>query len=203
MLIHPYSFRSVRHSNRQEVDKLEPIKLDFAGQSTPYLIYQQVSLRTTFRGYFNFALESGYNYLLRKITVRWAEIWPGVEDPKFPFGPNVWYAHDLALEFFANGRPATRQVEPIPANLFCTPSEGNTTYAVMGTPPIVHYVLTSSQPTATKLLNYFYAFRDNIQVSITGQTLIAALGINLPAFVDIVLHGYYVREMSLPENQGV
>jgi hypothetical protein len=179
---------------------LEPIKLDFAEQATPYLIYERVSTRNSFRAYMNFPLENGYNFFLRKMTARWSEKYPAADAPDFPFASPVFFTQDLQFEFFANGRPGARQSQPIPGQLFTSPCGGDTQSGVM--PATFNLALTSSAPMSTKLLNYFYAFRDILQVSITGQTFFGAIGINLPVFVDIVLHGYYVREMSLPENRG-
>lgn len=177
---------------------MEPIKLDFAAQATPYLIYERVITRNSFRAYMNSPLENGYNFFLRKITARWAEKWPANDNPDFPFPAPTNFTQDLQLEFFANGRPGARQVQPIPAQLITSPGGGDSQIGVMGT----NIALTSSAPKATKLLNFFYAFRDVVQISVTGQTFFGAIGINLPVWVDIVLHGYYVREMSLPENRG-
>lgn len=152
-----------------------PVDLEVAQQSQPYLIYERITLANP-RDYFTFRIDYGYGYLLRRLRTRW---------PIITAGPGL--APTLSFEIFSKGSIRARQLQPIPFALNSSPAGFLVTTSPVG-PPLTDGVAI---PGNFKLLNYLFPYGSTIELHITGQAGGA------PAFVDIVLDGYYVPEKSL------
>lgn len=140
-------------------------ELDLTKETQPFFIYKRLEL-TEPTVYFFYQLDYGFWYLLRRVHTKYPEL-----DSQGSFGPT------LRLEFYQMAQTKTPQNVPIPDVLFCTPSSRAVQIDPAG-------MTTATQPKNAKLQNIVYAFRDNIQIKVTGQDL------TNPKHVDIMLVGY-------------
>jgi len=152
-----------------------PIQLEVAEQVQPYFIYNRILLPTA-REYYNFRIDYGYGYLLRRVRARW----PMVN------AAGTGLAPELYLELYSAGVVKARQAQPIPFDVQSTP--GN---RILSTSPVAPLTDGTGMPGNFKILNYLFPYGSNIEAIITGQN-----GTD-PTYVDIVYEGYYVPEAAL------
>jgi hypothetical protein len=152
--------------------------LDSIRESQPYFIYKRIPLSTT-AAYFFHQIDYGFWYLLRKVYVKYPEI----DVTGLIFGPRI------RVESYQRGSNKIPQNVPIPFELFCTPGGNSVTVSAGGQ-------MTATGPKNTKLQNVVYPYRDNIELTITGQNTIT------PIQVDIVLLGYLIPVNKLRMWEG-
>jgi len=158
---------------------VETIGLEIARQITPYYLYQRLHL-IHYREYFNYKVENGGGYMLRRLTVKY----PSVDARGTTYNPQI------EIEHFDNAVNKARQINPIPARLYAPPA-GHEDIAVIAAPSPVDNTafgvnMTSSQRLNHKILNYYFPYGDTILVHITGQDT------TNPSYVDLLFEGYFM-----------
>lgn len=141
--------------------------------SQPYFVYQRITLTSPVE-YFFYAIDYGFDYLLRNLIIKY----PEVDNTGAIFGPQLSFE---AVESAINRRV---QNTPIPFNLVSTP--GSSGVAVNAADQ-----MTATGPKNQKKLNVLYPYRDNIEFRITGQNG------TTPELIDIVTVGYLIPKRDL------
>lgn len=161
---------------------LEKITENFDCQPVPFFIFKRLG-GYHYREYFTYTLPNGYGYLLRRFVYQCPEIRAPqnlITPPKF--------------EFFLTSLYQSRQVEPIPGQLFSSP--GN--HGIVNAAPnpvdndLLGFVLDAPCKKYEKILNWFYPWNDTIRIDYTGPTS-TDFEVTIP-FADICLQGYLVPE---------
>lgn len=166
---------------------MDPVNLEFAAQVMPYWFYRRIELINP-REYVTFEIDYGYGYWLRRVHLRWSGEYTDIRQVR-------QLTPGLEFEFFLKSQFKARQIEPIPGGLFSSPCGYGTSPAapapVDNTGFSVNF--TSAKNTSYKILNWYYPFRDVIEMHVTGQD--PAIG--QPQYLDVVMEGYYVPDSGL------
>lgn len=151
-----------------------------------------------------------------------APIWPMQEGVTIVDGGVTWTAYDrnkvglaspqINVEVFDVANDFTRQLSPVPVDLFCTSGSQECFFRPSPQPVDadgfnVNY--TANSPYLSLQLNYFYKRGETFFMKISGQNQTAFHfnpfnGVTsaitptwTPAFVDLLVEGYYVPEKTL------
>ena len=145
--------------------------------SQPYYIYKRLTLNSPY-AYFFEPIDYGFWYLLRKIYV------------KYPENDGVLFGPHLRFETYQRAANKFPQNVPIPFELVSSPgSAGVSIDAATGN-------YTATPVKNAKNQNVVHPYRDNIELTVTGQNL------TTPQSIDIMLLGYYIPVQNLKMWSG-
>lgn len=134
-----------------------------------YMIYVPIEpIAGRFREVVNVPTDYGYDFLLRRITVKWGETGRG--DPV-----------NVTIKGFEQWRDRTFEVLDIPLSLITSPGE---------TPRNAGGDVISGQRKLHKSINYLFARRANMYFHLEGWGPLAG---DLPGKIDVLLEGVYIR----------
>lgn len=151
---------------------IREIDRSYAVKMLPMNIYRHITPitppGTTVVGY---TVPAGYYYLLRFIRYKHAEL--NAAATVFNNGLSIELTEEAS-----NHRP---QNNPIPLRFLSTPGSAGVQLDAAGG-------ATATGPKADRLLNKIFPGRSNIVLLVTGYTA------TFPPWIDIVLHGYQIKE---------
>jgi hypothetical protein len=157
--------------------------------TAPYFIYKRLPL-SHFREYYTFQISYGFGFLLRRLAAKYPETVSG----------STVQSDDLKLEFFDNANYTARQPAAFSLALISTPGkDGAKMYAAPQPADASGYNLNFSAapyPKSSGTLNFLYKYGDVLRIDITGQRLDPVSGLWVPNYLDLLLKGYYVPELS-------
>jgi len=158
-----------------------------ARESQPYFVFGRYAL-TVPRVYVMYSVPWGFNYLLRRLVVRW----PGrnalagvTRDPVF-------------LEIVNTAQAIRRQTLPVLSELVSSPCGDDSWSAVEPSAPL-GLSATCASLQSTKILNIAVPYGDTIRLEVTAQSPGTT---RCPEFVDLVMLGYLLPECAVAMWQG-
>lgn len=166
---------------------MKKIDINYSKQAFPFFIYKRLAGALS-PSYFFFQFPYGYGYWMRRIIARWPESVSGEAGSV------------IAPEIYVDMVARMRQInEPsgIPLQIISSPCEfGVQTPALVppGTAPN-GLEFSAAQFQSAKVLDQYYPYNDNMNLKISGQFSAAVPA--SPAYVDIMIQGYYVPEKTL------
>jgi hypothetical protein len=173
---------------------IENIDLESLASTQPYFYHERVTLQNPPMtlpaaklpyGYMNFKVDHGFNFLLRKVRTHFAQF-------DMVGGVHTTFLNSMNVELVEKAYNVTPQNVPIPLSLFTTPaSEGVT----LDPSEIAAYdQLTATAPMSDKLINKLFPNGSNIEIYVSGNSLLAT---TFPMYVHIVLIGYLIPAKTL------
>jgi hypothetical protein len=163
-----------------------PVTVDFSRESFPYLFYRRINvLRGT--EYITFALDYGFNYLVKRIAVKW--------DGQNIFPVGAYLSPDVLAELLRYSCIAGQNV-PFALPLVTSPASSGVSFipsAVVATSP-----MQAVPRKAHKAVNLLYAFKDVLYIRLSGMNVVSSVNpeLNHPSYIDLLVEGRYFPETS-------
>lgn len=175
----------------------ELINVSEVAETQPYFYHERVDFQQppltvpiTARlpyGYFNFKVDFGFFYLLRRIRVHYAQF-------NSVGGVHTVYMPALEIDIVEKALNTIPQNVPIPTPLFCTPGNEGVTIDPAGAGAYAE--LTATAPMSDKLINKVFPNGSNLEIFVRWNTLPPA-GTAFPMYAHIVLIGYLVPDKTI------
>jgi hypothetical protein len=146
------------------------------------------------REYFHFRIESGWNYLLRRIFIKYPDQYSYVND-MVTFYENC---PPVYIEFFKEYGLRAKQNAPIPIRLISTPAANDNILVFSEPAPCdtggFSVNMTCASPASTKTLNILYVPNDIVNLQFTNIGYDATYDKWLPEYIEFMAEGYYLRD---------
>jgi len=159
------------------------------GYTAPFWIYKRLQIAHP-REYFMFSISYGYGFLLRKLRIKYPETVTG----------STVQSERLKLEFFDNANYTARQPVPFALDFISTPGfDGATVHAAPSPADSTAFNVNMSAkpfPKSSGILNFLYKYGDTLRIDITEQIHDPISGLWSPNYIDLLLQGYYVPDLT-------
>jgi hypothetical protein len=161
----------------------------------PYFLGKRIRVAHP-REFFHFRIESGWNYLLRRIYIKYPDQYSYVND-EVVFWENC---NPVYIEFFKEYGIRAKQNAPIPVRLISTPAGNGNVQVFAEAAPCdtsgFSVNMTCASPVSSKTLNILYVPNDIVNLQFTNMGWDSVYQKWYPEYIEFLAEGYYLRDKN-------